>query len=114
MTKADREQEAARVMRWIAEHRELLDTIVVTSHHDDMGAKDFAGILDLLQEERMEYLIPVFLYLSSTTCVMDYCLKPLFFQGAADRMNRFGFGEVIKQLENTLWQYEKEEELCHD
>lgn len=107
MTKADREQEAVRVMRWIAVHRDLLEIIVETNRHDDMYAEDFAQVLCVLQESRMEYLIPVFLYLSSTTCVMEDSLKPLFFQGVADRMDSQGFENIITQLEKTIRQYGK-------
>lgn len=110
MTKSERTQEVIKIMRWIAEEREMLETITDPNRHDDMTAEDFIRILNAMRANKIEYLIPIFLYFSSTTCLMDYALKSLFFEGLADRVATEGFDRVMEKLKDNILHFKGSEE----
>ena len=87
MSKSQQVEEQVKVLRWIAERPEEVEM--------------------LTKKRKLDYLIPIYLYLSHGTGMMGYTLERLLFQGFAEVVEKEGMDAVIDEVMQRAEEYHK-------
>ena len=107
MSKSQQFEEQVKVLRWIAERPEEVEMLTNRLKQEDMTASEIGKFLASLQKRKLDYLIPIYLYLSHGTGMMGYTLERLLFQGFAEVVEKEGMDAVIDEVMQRAEEYYK-------
>ncbi len=107
MSKSQQFEEQVKVLRWIAERPEEVEMLTNRLRQEDMTASEIGKFLASLQKRKLDYLIPIYLYLSHGTGMMGYTLERLLFQGFAEVVEKEGMDAVIDEVMQRAEEYHK-------
>lgn len=96
MEEKQRQQEVGRIFQWFAENPSVVEDI--RSEDGVMDAKNAVKVLEKLQADRMEYLIPIFLTNIYNDRVMSKVIKRFFSELLVKSIDSEGLEKSVSRL----------------
>lgn len=102
MDKNDRNAAAVEVASWITSCPEDAELLLDADRQERLSPLDHLRLIESLQEKGLEFLIPIFLYISMDSCVMDSALSLLKYQCLTMQMEISGFENTLEEVKNNI------------
>ena len=100
MEKEMRQQEAIRMMKWIAQYPKIVNRIV--NMEQCTTPEECIEVINLLDKHSFEYLVPILLHTVDYDVVMDRGISRLYAEGLATVWEQKGTAHVLDDMKDII------------